>query len=113
MEEVFNNATNEFIQDFHTWYHKKQLHTFIPWDKLTVTPLYVTQGMYNSFLLTQGIIILYTARGASVVHTAYKNKGDLNDEYLIKIPNESTPLKNYKKAMLEIVKDYPKSIMPF
>ena len=113
MKEVFNNANKEFIQDFHEWYHSKQLHTFIRWDSLPSTPLYATQGIYNSFLLTHGIVILYTGRGSSIVHTMYKNEGDLKDNYITKLPLETTPLKNYKNALLHIVKDYPNSILPF
>ena len=108
MKDVFDNANNAFIKEFNEWYHKKELHKFIPYEQLATTPLVVTQGIYNAFLLKNDIVILYTAKGASMVHTSHTS-----DLYLIKLVNKDKPLRNYKAVLSKITKDYPNSILPF
>ena len=113
MKEIVKLATNEFWIDFNAWYLKKGLQTHIPYDIVMEYPLAYTQGIFNAFLESKEIVILNTTRGWSVVHSAYKNAANLYDDYIFNQKVEQSITKNYKCALLYIVRDYPNSILPF
>ena len=113
MDEIKKLATEEFWLDFKKWYFTKKLDLHIPYDIIMDYPLAYTQGIFNAFLEKQDIVVLNTARGFSVVHTAYDNKAHMKDQYIFRQENEQSPTRNYKCALLYIVRDYPNSLLPF
>lgn len=113
MQTVWLNSTDEFKRDFINWYNTKGLNRLYTINEFLKQPLFLTQGIWNSFLLKQNVIILYSSQGASLIHTAYKVENQLDDIYIIKLRIKNKPLINYKTMVNTIVIDYPNSLIPF